>query len=413
MSSDDRGPFRDGDDGLSFFGTTKAEPEPAPEPGLEDGDGAGPTSTDAPGTDDAPPVPPKKAKKKRSRRRRVLWGVAWTLLVVLLAAAGLGTYAYTHLQSNLTTVNINQALGPDRPKALPAGAQDILILGSDSRAGSNAAAAGESSGAVAGARSDTAMVVHLPAGRKAATVISIPRDTLVDRPACTTADGRHVPAARQVMFNSIFSTGGVACTIKAVETITGLRMDHFVEIDFSGFKNLVDALGGVQIHLQTPIDDSQDNLHIPAGTTTLDGTTALKFVRTRYGIGDGSDLGRIQLQQKFLLSVLTQIQKEKSLSNPLKLYDIANAATKSITTDSGLGKLTKLLTFAKSLRGLNSSGLETIQLPVVYDPANPNRVLPSESQDQAIWLALRDGTPIPASAKKSPAHGYALPKSDQ
>ncbi|MFC1408535.1 LCP family protein [Streptacidiphilus sp. N1-12] len=361
--------------------------------------------------DETEPAPaPASAKSGRRRRRlsrkgKILWGVAWVMLFLLVGSAGTGLWVYSHLKGNIATVDIDHALGPDRPAPLAAGGEDILLLGSDSRAGANGTLIGDNTADTPGARSDTAMVVHISAGRTDAVVVSIPRDTLVPRPACTTAQGTNIRAAKQVMFNSIFSVGGPTCTVKAVEALTGLRMDHFVQIDFAGFKNLVDALGGVDITVDQAIDDPYTHLHIPAGTSTLHGTQALEFVRTRYSVGDGSDLGRIQLQQRFMLAVLTKVQQEKSLSDPIKLYRIADAATKSLTTDSDLGSLPGLLKFAGSIKGLDSSNLQMIQLPVVYDRADPNRVLPDTATDRALWTALRAGQPVPDSATDSPAHG--------
>jgi LCP family protein required for cell wall assembly len=388
-------------------GGAAAVGEPADEAGAETADETG----DGPATAAAAAAAPTSAETGRRRRRRlsrkgkILWGVAWVLLFLLVGSAGTGIWLYSHLKGNIATVDINRALGPDRPAPLPAGGEDILLLGSDSRAGANGTLIGDSTDDTPGARSDTAMVVHIFAGHADAVVISIPRDTLVPRPACTTAQGASVAAAKQVMFNSIFSVGGPTCTVKAVEALTGLRMDHFVQIDFAGFKNLVDALGGVDITIDKPIDDPYTHLHIPAGTSTLHGAQALEFVRTRYSVGDGSDLGRIQLQQRFMLAVLTKIQQEKSLSDPIKLYRIADAATKSLTTDSDLSSLSGLLKFAGSMKGLNSSNLQMLQLPVTYDRVDPNRVLPATAQDRDLWTALRAGQQVPDSALISPAHG--------
>jgi LCP family protein required for cell wall assembly len=377
---------------------------------LKGGTAADAQHSDEHGDETEPAPAPASAKSGRRRRRlsrkgKILWGVAWAMLFLLVGSAGTGLWVYAHLKGNIATVDIDHALGPDRPAPLAVGGEDILLLGSDSRAGANGALIGDDTDDTPGARSDTAMVVHISAGGTEAVVVSIPRDTLVPRPACTTAQGTNIRAAKQVMFNSIFSVGGPTCTVKAVEALTGLRMDHFVQIDFSGFKNLVDALGGVDITVEQPIDDPYTHLHIPAGTSTLHGAQALEFVRTRYSVGDGSDLGRIQLQQRFMLAVLTKVQQEKSLSDPIKLYRIADAATKSLTTDSDLGTLSGLRKFAGSMKGLDSSNLQMIQLPVVYDRADPNRVLPATATDRALWTALRTGQPIPDSATDSPAHG--------
>ncbi|MFJ6694701.1 LCP family protein [Streptomyces sp. NPDC091272] len=339
----------------------------------------------------------------RSRGRRTVRALCWTLAGVLVLGGGVAYWAYTRLDGNLTSIDIDSALGGDRPGKSDTGAQNILILGSDSRSGSNKTLASGDTGGTA--RSDTAMVVHIPEGRKKATAVSIPRDTLVTRPACTKTEGGELPAARRVMFNSVYTSGGPACVVRTVEAMSGIRMDHYVEIDFAGFKDLVDALGGVTVTTDRAIDDKQSGLRLSAGTHKLDGTQSLAFVRTRHGVGDGSDLGRIELQQKFILALLDEIKQQGVLSSPTKLYEVADAATKALTTDSDIGSLTGLVSFAKSMQGLDTGSMETITLPVGYDKTDPNRVVAAQPQADALWNALRDGRPVPDTAKRSPAEG--------
>ncbi|MFB7946817.1 LCP family protein [Kitasatospora phosalacinea] len=341
-------------------------------------------------------VPEAPARPRRRRARRVLLIGGGVVLALALAAGGSAYWAYRHLEGNLGTVDIDRALGTDRPAPLPDGAQDILVLGSDSRDGENGDLAGGNTGGTA--RSDTTMVVHIPQGRSAATVVSIPRDTMVSRPACTTTGGQELPAATRVMFNSIYTSGGPACVVKTVESMTGLRMNHYVEIDFAGFERLVDAMGGVEVTVDAPITDPYSGLQLPAGATTLDGKQALAFVRTRHGVGDGSDLGRIGLQQKFLLAVLSQLQRQGTLSDPTRAYGVADAATKALTTDQDLGSLTSLLTFAQSLKGLQPERMKTVMLPVVADRIDHNRVVADEAKAAALWLSLRDNRPLPSTA---------------
>ncbi|MFD7711463.1 LCP family protein [Streptomyces sp. NPDC059785] len=343
----------------------------------------------------------RRAKAPRGRRRVWRW-VGLSLVVLLLAAGGTGWWMYQNLNSNISDVDIDKALGDDRPGKLPTSGQNLLILGSDSRSGANAAL---KTGNVSGARSDTALMVHIPEGRTRATAVSIPRDTLVTRPACTTASGEKLPEAKRVMFNSVYSSGGPACVVKTVESVSGIRMDHYMEIDFAGFKDLVDALGGVSVTLDEDIKDTKSGLDLAKGTHRLDGTDSLALVRTRYGYGDGSDLGRIGLQQKFMLAVLAEIKRQDVLGSPTKLYGIASSATKSLTTDSGLGSLTKLAQYGGSLKAIDPSSMETIMLPVRYDTEDPNRVVAAEPQAGQLWKALRTDTTIPESAKKSPATG--------
>ncbi|MGW1157972.1 LCP family protein [Streptomyces sp. NPDC002513] len=350
-----------------------------------------------------PSTPPDGRRRRRERGKR-RWGriVLLSLLVLVLGAAGTGYWFYSNLNGNIQGVDVDKALGDDRPQKLPTSGQNILILGSDSRAGANAAL---KTGNVSGARSDTALVMHIPEGRRTAVAVSIPRDTLVTRPECTAKDGSTLPSAKRVMFNSVYSLAGPACVVKTVEEMSGVRMDHYVEIDFAGFKELVDAIGGVTVTVDQDIHDKSSGLNLTAGTHRLNGTQSLEFVRTRHGIGDGSDLGRIGLQQQFMLALLSEIKKQDLLGSPTKAYKIADSLTAALTTDSQLASLTKLAEFGRSMNGVDPSTMETIMLPVAYDKVDPNRVVAAEPQASTLWKAVRTDSDIPASAKKSPATG--------
>ncbi|MFF9033208.1 LCP family protein [Streptomyces iakyrus] len=344
-------------------------------------------------------------RRKPPRRNKGLMIMAWTAAgIVVLGGAGAG-YLYFKLNGNLKSVDIDQALGTDRPKKADNGSENILVLGSDTRAGGNKKLGGGTDDG--SARSDTAMIVHVYKGHKKASVVSIPRDTLIDRPSCTDTKGKEYPAARSVMFNSAYSTGGAACAVKTVESITDLRMDHYLEVDFAGFQKLIDDLGGVEITTTKSIEDPDSHLNLKAGTHTLDGKQALGLVRTRHGVGDGSDLGRIQLQQAFIKALVHQIKDVGVFSNPKRLLDLAETATNTVTTDSDLGSVNKLASFASGLKGISPSNMHMVTMPVAYDPADPNRVLLQKKKADQIWKALENDKPIPKSATEGNATGEA------
>lgn len=349
------------------------------------------------------------ASEKRSRtpatpRRRVWRVVGFGCAVALLGTAAAGWWAYRSLDGNITGVDLGRALGDDRPRKAPGalGATNLLILGSDSRAGDNARLDG---GDVSGARSDTALMVHVSENRTKAIAVSIPRDTLVDRPSCTTADGEKVGPATRVMFNSVYATAGSACVVKTVEQMSGVRIDHLLEIDFAGFKELVDDIGGVTVDVRERIHDTKGGFTLEPGTHRLNGTDSLRFVRTRYGYRDGSDLGRIGLQQQFLIALVREIKQQDLLGSPARSYRIAESLTKSLTTDSELASLTALAEFGRSMRGIDPASMETVMLPVAYDTKDPNRVVAAQPQAAELWKAIREDTPVPASARRSPAIG--------
>lgn len=209
------------------------------------------------------------------------------------------------------------------------------------------------------------------------------------------------------MFNSAYSTGGATCAVKTVESVTDIRMDHYLEVDFSGFEKLVDKLGGVQVTTTKDIKDSKSHLDLRAGSHKLDGEQALGLVRTRHGVGDGSDLGRIQLQQAFIKALVDQVKHIGVFSNPKRLYDLADTATKAVTADSKLGSVNSLMSFANGLKGIGSSNMHMVTMPVQYDPANPNRVIVEKSKAQQVWTALRNDRPIPKTATEGNATGEA------
>ncbi|MFF8969675.1 LCP family protein [Streptomyces sp. NPDC014995] len=341
---------------------------------------------------------------RQGRRSRALKAAGLTLAGALVLGAAAAGWAYWHLNDNITGVDLDNALGDDRPARavttptpsgtasatpLPTGAVTILVLGSDSRGGAENQELG--GGDSTGARSDTAMVVHIDAGRTSATVVSIPRDTLVTRPSCPLPSGGSTAVAYGVMFNTAYAVGGPVCAVKTVESMTNVRMDHFVEVDFSGFAKLVDALGGVTVTTEEDIDDEDSRLRLAAGTHHLDGTRALALARTRHGVGDGSDLGRIGLQQILVKALLEQISSTDLLTSPTRLYRVADAVTGGLTTDTGLDSLAELTELGRSLKDLSAENVTTVTLPVVTAPSDPNRVVAQEPAASDLWESLKQG----------------------
>lgn len=335
-----------------------------------------------------------------SGRSKGLRAAGLALVGALLLGAAAAGWAYWHLNDNIKSVDIDGVLGDDRParpvtvpsaspsaSPVPTGALNILVLGSDSRGGEENRELG--GGDSEGARSDTAMVVHLDAGRTAATVVSIPRDTLVDRPSCPLPSGGSTREASSAMFNTAYALGGPVCAVKTVESMTGVRMDHYMEIDFSGFAELVDALGGVTVTTDVDIDDDKSHLHLDAGTHHLDGTEALGLARTRYGLEGRSDLARIELQHKLVKALLEQISGTDLLTDPTRLYQVADAVTGSLTTDTGLDSLGELTSLGRSLGDLSADDVRTVTMPVVPAPWDVNRVVALEPDAGELWESLR------------------------
>jgi LCP family protein required for cell wall assembly len=333
--------------------------------------------------------PPRKSKPTRLTRRGkiMVWVAAVASILVLVV--GLGAYAiYAKLDGNLTVTNAFGGLKHRPPPSAP-GVQNILILGSQTRDGQGAGFGFDPGTDL----SDNLIVVHLDATHTHATVVSIPRDTLVYEPACKSrTGGGTVPAIPQAIIDGAMNEGGPACAVATVEHLTGIRLDHFVRFDFNSFRTMVSVVGGVEVCLPQAVNDPFSHLSLSAGRHLVTGNQALAFVRTRHGVGNGGDLGRIELQQEFMSSLIQKIDSQGTLDNPVKLLQIANSATGALTVDPGLGSVTKLLGMAASLRHLHSKAVTFITMPTILDPANINRLLPDEPQDDVIWQVLKTDT---------------------
>ena len=330
----------------------------------------------------------------RARWRRVLTGLLVVVLLILGAGSVTAFVAYQKLNGNINHIDVSNLIGPskDRPQKVAEDpkAENILVMGSDQRSGKNAAN-------VAGARSDTTIVLHLAADRKSATLVSIPRDSMVPIPTCTKQDGTVVPAHTIAMFNSAFSEAGPACTIKTVEKLTKIRIDHYIVVDFSGFKSMIDALGGVRVCLPYAVNDPQSHLNLAAGTHTVRGQQALAYVRTRHGIGNGSDLSRIDRQQAFISSMVKKVKSTGVLLRPDKLYNFLSAATSSLTTD--FGSLRSMAGLAQDVKSLPTKDVTFLTIPNEPWTQDPNRVQWKKSAGP-VWRSLRFDQPLPG---KGPA----------
>jgi len=333
---------------------------------------------------------PRRGQREWSRRERLL--LAWTASAsaLILAASGALSAFFGHLNRNITTQSMTEfgAL----PPGSKAGVLNILALGSQTRDGQ-----GRGFGIDPGTDlSDTAMLIHLNAAHTRAVVLSIPRDLLVYRPACRERVGGDavMPAEQDAMFDSAMNLGGPACAVATVEAMSGIRVDHFIRLDFNGFRTMTDVLGGVEVCVPRPgIHDWRSHLDIGPGLHLVSGNQALAFVRDRHGIGNGGDLGRIRMQQMFVSSLIKKVMSAGTLSDPVTLYRLADAATRSLTTDPGLGSLQALLGLAESMRSLSLRNITFVTLPNQLDPVNPDRLLPQQPAAAGVWQLLREDLP--------------------
>ncbi|GAA2912751.1 hypothetical protein GCM10010517_79320 [Streptosporangium fragile] len=346
-----------------------------------------------PGTPEEPPRKDDRPRGRAAGRKKKGLGVgAWTSVAVtgLLVLGTLGGYGvYRNTIGNFQGVKIEDKLGNDRPKAT--GALNVLIVGSDTREGDNLKYGQKM--ANDGKRTDTIILMHIAPNRDKATFVSFPRDSVVQMPACTSETGQQV-APRTEMINAAYNEGGITCTISTLESLTDIRIDHFVEVDFTGFKNIVDALGGVRICLTKPVDDKKSKLKLAAGWHTLKGETALGYVRLR-NYGDGSDIGRIKRQQVFLSQVVKKATSSELLTDPAKLLNFINTAAKSVRMDEELAKDTNtLIEIANSAQALTASGVELITVPWGPHPDNPNRVAWRQPEAGKLFAAIKNDTEV-------------------
>ncbi len=356
-------------------------------------------------------VPPVSSPTPSRRRRlRIAVVTLGTLTAVLLIAAVLaGWAAYSRLSENVTSDDATAAElarhAAERPKRLAPDARNVLLIGSDTRSGKGNTRYGPNLG---GERSDTTILLHLAGDRDSAVAVSLPRDLMVRVPACRDRDGRGTTAARLAQFNSAFSTGGPACTIRTVEKMTGVRVDHHMVIDFHGFKEMVDAVDGVDMCLAGPVRDKAAKLDLPAGRVTLDGEQALGWVRARKSLGDGSDTARMERQQRFLGALVQKVRSDHVLYNPLRLYPVLHAATSSLTTDPGLAGLRDLYGFVREVRGIPSERIRFTTVPREAYPADPNRDRLLQPAAGRLFRLLRHDRPVPVAAPTATARTGAV-----
>lgn len=331
------------------------------------------------------------------RRRRILLSIGVVIALVLGTAVAWGAVEYHKLSGHIQTFS-EAGVSKHRPPPSFAG-QNILLIGSDTRTGDNAKLGGKGD---AVGRSDTTLLVHIYADNQHAVAVSIPRDALVTIPSCRLPDGSWSAPQYGAMFNEAFSmgqspNGNPACTQNTVESLTGMRVDHTIVANFAGFAALTKVVGGVRVCLPHALyqGDLNPNLHtqgklvFKAGIQRVSGAKALDYVRIRHGIGDGSDIGRIRRQQAFLASVVRKVRAEGL--TPTHLLPLAEAATKYFTVDPGLGSPAKLLSFALSMRHIQTKDITFVTTPWRYDGARVALVHPAVDR---LWTALKRDQPL-------------------
>jgi len=334
-------------------------------------------------------------RRGKVRKRHTVGKVMLASVLVLAMATGLTTiWLYRHLNSNLNVLDPSAQLS-DRPEKLevegPKEPLNVLVMGSDNRDCEGCNIDNLTGGA---ARSDTTILLHVSADRQRAYGISIPRDSMVDRPECRTQDGDTIPGSDYAMWNEAFALGGPACTIQQFEQLTGVRLDHFVVVDFEGFRGMVDAVGGVEMCIPEPIVDLAHGINIEEGTRKLKGYEALNYVRARYTVGNGSDVGRMKRQQAFIASMTSAVVSAGTLARPDRLIRFLDAATDSLTVDPGLKNIVKIAELGIQFKDTGLDKVQFTTIPIIPDPSDPNRLVWAEPQASEAWAKIAADEPL-------------------
>lgn len=353
------------------------------------------THSPEPGTSAPVPYPGQgkliSSSRRFSNRRAPRWfkmtsGVVAALLLGVLVFGG---YWVWRLQSNITTsdlsagVSRSEAHANDRTDRL-----QILILGTDTRSGNNQRFGTLDQSAGYG-QSDVMMLLDIAADNNHVNVISFPRDLLVDIPACTDhKTDQHYAERQNAMINSAMAEAGIGCAADTVNKLTGLEVDHFMMADFNAVKELSNAVGGVTVCVSDAVNDPDSGLHLPKGTSQVQGDQALAFLRTRHAFANGGDLGRIKAQQGFLGSLTRKLKSDGTLGNPQKMLSIADTVTKNLTVDDGLASVPTLLTIADRLKDIDPAKVNFITVPTV-PAADPNRLDLDQPAATDFFAALR------------------------
>ncbi|MFI5038953.1 MAG: LCP family protein [Solirubrobacterales bacterium] len=270
------------------------------------------------------------------------------------------------------------------------GAFTVLLVGEDNSSGQAGFGAARDA-----TLNDVNILVHVAADHRSATVVSIPRDLVIDQPVCTDPATKQTYAAVVAEpLNTAISRGGLGCVVATVEQQTGVTIPYAALFSFEGTVAMADAVGGVQVCATKAIDDPQSGLKLKAGVSTISGRTALAYLRSRHGVGDGSDLGRIASQQAYMSSLLRKMTSSSTLTDPTRLYALASAAANNVALSKSLAGLDTMVTMMLALKQIPLAGIAFVQYPVATDPADVNKVVPDPVLAATLMQRVRAGRPI-------------------
>ncbi|MEV1022426.1 LCP family protein [Streptomyces sp. NPDC050264] len=338
-------------------------------------------------------------RPRRRRGRRVLRWTALTLAVLILGTAGAGYLWYQHLNSNIEKGKRSSAdtgVKKAEPNAAGQTPINILLIGSDSRNSAENVKLGGSKQSVGNKPlADVQMLIHISANRENASIISIPRDTRVNIPACEDPEAHTKYPATNTIINESLQRGGPGCTLATWEKLTGLYIDHWMMVDFAGVVTMADAVGGVGVCVKQNVWDRPlpgvpggSGLKLTAGDHKVKGKSALQWLRTRHAFY--SDLGRAKAQHMYMSSMLRTLREQDAFSDSGRLLNLAESATKALKVSEEVGSVKKLYDLSMQLKRVPSKRMTTLTMPTAEDPQNRNHLVPATADAEKIWAMLRD-----------------------
>ena len=357
----------------------------------------------------------------------LLRGALAVLLAGVLFVVSSAGFVYASLSSQFAdrVVNIDAYSVDGQSKATPDSfegrAVNILVVGTDSRNGASGELGAGDADDVPGLRNDSTMVIHVSADRSRVQIVSIPRDTLVDIPACKHRDGTTSEPTSDDMFNNAMVYGsnggddqediapGIACVKSTVEKLSSMSIDAFMVVDFAGFINMIDALGGVWFNIPEHIEDESAQLYIDAGCWKLSGTHALAYMRSRKGQGDGSDISRIGRQQQLISAMLRELQEKNYVTDPGALINFLQAAISAVNVSDNLGNASSDASLLINvLQKVDRTNIQFVTMPVEEPSWDPNRRIPSEPMARNVWTALKNDQALPVGTTFTDGNGAQL-----
>lgn len=357
----------------------------------------------------------------------LLRGALAILLAGVLFVVSSAGFVYAKLSNQFANrvVNIDAYSTDDQNNATPDSfegrAVNILVVGTDSRSGASGELGAGDADDVPGLRNDSTMVIHVSADRSRVQIVSIPRDTLVDIPSCQHRDGTTSEPTSDDMFNNAMVYGsnggddpedlapGIACVKSTVEKLSGMSIDAFMVVDFAGFINMIDALGGVWFNIPEDINDDSAGLYIDAGCWKLSGTHSLAYMRSRKGQGDGSDISRISRQQQLISAMLRELQEKNYVTDPGALINFLQAAISAVNVSDNLGNASSDASLLINvLQKVDRTNIQFVTMPVEEPSWDPNRRIPSEPMARNVWTALKNDQALPVGTTYTDGNGAQL-----